>query len=157
MALLEMMTKIELNHIPYKGTGQGITDVMGGHVPLMYGALPSTLPGVKAGKLKILAISSTSRSPVLPDVPTVAEAGVPGYELTSWYGVLAPAGTPAAIVGQLNGEIVKALHTPEVKARLTGEGAEPVGDSAQQFQAFIRREIDKYAKIVSALGISAGK
>jgi tripartite-type tricarboxylate transporter receptor subunit TctC len=140
MALLEMMTKIELNHIPYKGTGQGITDVMGGHVPLMFGALPSTLPGVKAGKLKILAISSASRSPVLPDVPTVAEAGVPGYELTSWYGVLAPAGTPAAIVGQLNGEIVKALHTPDVKARLTGEGAEPVGDTAQQFQAFIRRE-----------------
>ena len=157
MALLEMMTKIELNHIPYKGTGQGITDVMGGHVPLMFGALPSTLPGVKAGKLKILAISSAKRSPVLPDVPTVAEAGVPGYELTSWYGVLAPAGTPAAIVGQLNGEIVKALHTPEVKARLTGEGAEPVGDTAQQFQAFIRREIEKYAKIVAALGITAGK
>jgi tripartite-type tricarboxylate transporter receptor subunit TctC len=122
MALLEMMTKIELNHIPYKGTGQGITDVMGGHVPLMFGALPSTLPGVKAGKLKILAISSASRSPVLPDVPTVAEAGVPGYELTSWYGVLAPAGTPAAIVGQLNGEIVKALHTPDVKARPDGRG-----------------------------------
>ncbi len=157
MALLEMMAKIELNHIPYKGTGQGVTDVMGGHVPLMFGALPSTMPGVKAGKLKILAISSAQRSPVLPDVPTVAEAGVPGYELTSWYGVLAPAGTPAAIVTQLNGEIVKALNTPEVKARLSGEGAEPVGNSAPQFQAYIRTEIDKYAKIVNALGISAGK
>ncbi len=155
MALLEMMTKIELNHIPYKGTGQGVTDVMGGHVPLMFGALPSTLPGVKAGKLKILAISSTQRSPVLPDVPTVAEAGVPGYELTSWYGVLAPAGTPPAIVTQLNSEIVKALKTPEVNARLSGEGAEPVGNSPQQFQAFIRSEIDKYAKIVGALGIGA--
>ena len=153
MALLEMMTKIELNHIPYKGTGQGVTDVMGGHVPLMFGALPSTLPGVKAGKLKILAISSTQRSPVLPDVPTVAEAGVPGYELTSWYGVLAPAGTPPAIIAQLNAEIVKALNTPEVKARLSGEGAEPVGNSPAQFQSFIRNEIDKYAKIVGALGI----
>ncbi|MDB5808474.1 MAG: tripartite tricarboxylate transporter receptor family protein [Betaproteobacteria bacterium] len=155
MALLEMMTKIELNHIPYKGTGQGVTDVMGGHVPLMFGALPSTMPGVKAGKLRILAISSTKRSPVLPDVPTVAEAGVPGYELTSWYGVLAPAGTPAAIVTQLNSEIVKALNTPEVRARLSGEGAEPVGNSPAEFQAYIRTEIDKYAKIVNALGIGA--
>jgi tripartite-type tricarboxylate transporter receptor subunit TctC len=90
-------------------------------------------------------------------VPTVAEAGVPGYELTSWYGVLAPAGTLAAIVAQLNGEIVKALNTPEVKARLTGEGAEPVGNSAPQFQAYIRTEIEKYAKIVAALGIGAAK
>src|SRR4051812_32441389 len=147
MALLEMMTKMELNHIPYKGTGQGVTDVMGGHVALMFGALPSTLPGVKTGKLRILAISSTKRSPVLPDVPTVAEAGVPGYELTSWYGVLAPAGTPAPIVAQLNGEIVKALNTPEVRARLSGEGAEPVGNTSPEFQAYIRTEIDKYAKI----------
>jgi tripartite-type tricarboxylate transporter receptor subunit TctC len=155
MALLEMMTKIELNHIPYKGTGQGVTDVMGGHVPLMFGALPSTMPGVKAGKLRILAISSTKRSPVLPDVPTVAQAGVPGYELTSWYGVLAPANTPAAIVNTLNAEIVKALNTPEVRARLSGEGAEPVGNSPAEFQAYIRSEIDKYAKIVGALGIGA--
>ena len=157
MALLEMMTKIEMNHIPYKGTGQGITDVMGGHVQLMFGAIPSTMPAVKARKLRILAISSAQRSAVLPEVPTVAEAGVPGYELTSWYGVLAPAGTPAAVVAQLNGEIVKALNTPEVKARLTGEGAEPVGNTAAQFQAYIRTEIEKYAKIVAALGIGAGK
>jgi tripartite-type tricarboxylate transporter receptor subunit TctC len=155
MALLEMTTKIEMNHIPYKGTGQGIVDVMGGHVQLMFGAIPSTMPAVKAGKLRVLAISSAQRATVLPDVPTVAEAGVPGYELTSWYGVLAPAGTPAAVVAQLNGEIVKALSTSEVKARLTSEGAEPVGNSAQQFQAFIRSEIDKYAKIVAALGIGA--
>ena len=155
MALLEMMTKIELNHIPYKGTGQGVTDVMGGHVPLMFGALPSTMPGVKAGKLRILAISSTKRSSVLPDVPTVAQAGVPGYELTSWYGVLAPANTPAAIVNTLNAEIVKALNTSEVRARLSGEGAEPVGNSPAEFQAYIRSEIDKYAKIVGALGIGA--
>ncbi len=157
MALLEMMTKIEMNHIPYKGTGQGITDVMGGHVQLLFGAIPSTMPGVRARKLKVLAISSAQRSAALPAVPTVAEAGVPGYELTSWYGVLAPAGTPAAIVAQLNGEIVKALSTPEVKLRLTAEGAEPVGNTAQQFQAYIRTEIEKYAKIVAALGIGAGK
>jgi tripartite-type tricarboxylate transporter receptor subunit TctC len=157
MALFGMMTKVELNHIPYKGTGQGITDVMGGHVQLMFGALPSTLPGVKAGKLKILAISSAQRSAALPDVPTVAEAGVPGYELTSWYGALAPAGTSAAIVTQLNTEMVTALNLPDVKARLTAEGAEPVGNTAAQFQAYIRVEIEKYAKIVAALGIKADK
>ena len=157
MALFGMMTKVELNHIPYKGTGQGITDVMGGHVQLMFGALPSTLPGVKAGKLKILAISSVRRSAALPDVPTVAEAGVPGYELTSWYGALAPAGTPAAIVAQINSEMVRALNLPEVKARLTAEGAEPVGNTAAQFQTYIRAEIDKYAKIVATLGIKADK
>jgi tripartite-type tricarboxylate transporter receptor subunit TctC len=130
---------------------------MGGHVQLMFGALPSTLPGVKAGKLKILAISSAQRSAALPDVPTVAEAGVPGYALTSWYGALAPAGTSAAIVTQLNTEMVTALNLPDVKARLTAEGAEPVGNTAAQFQAYIRVEIEKYAKIVAALGIKADK
>jgi tripartite-type tricarboxylate transporter receptor subunit TctC len=157
MALFELMAKVEMNHVPYKGTGQGITDVMGGHVQALFGAIPSTLPGVKAGKLKILAISSARRSAVLPDVRTVAEAGVPGYELTSWYGVLAPAGTPSAIVAQLNGEIVKALKVSDVKTRLTAEGAEPVGNTPAQFQAYIRTEIEKYAKVVKALGIKAEK
>jgi tripartite-type tricarboxylate transporter receptor subunit TctC len=157
MALFELMAKVEMNHVPYKGTGQGIVDVMGGHVQALFGAIPSTMPGVKAGKLKVLAISSARRSAVLPEVPTVAEAGVPGYELTSWYGVLAPAATPAGIVAQLNAEIVKALTHSEVKARLTAEGAEPVGNSPAQFQAYIRTEIEKYAKIVKALGIKADK
>lgn len=157
MALFEMLTRVKMNHIPYKGTGQGITDVMGGHVQLMFGAIPSTMPGVKARKLRILAISSAQRSSALPQVPTVAEAGVPGYELTSWYGALAPAGTPAAIVTLLNAEIVKALNAPEVKTRLTAEGAEPVGNTPAQFQAYIRSEIAKYAKIVAALQIGAGK
>ena len=157
MALLEMMTKTEMNHIAYKGTGQGITDVMGGHVQAMFGAIPSTMPGVKSGKLKILAVSSAQRSAVLPEIPTVAEAGVPGYELTSWYGVLAPAGTPAAVVAQLNGEIVKALNVSEVKTRLTAEGAEPAGNTAAQFQAYIRTEIEKYAKIVAAVRITPEK
>ena len=153
MALFEMLAKVELNHIPYKGTGQGITDVMGGHVQLMFGALPSTLPGVKAGRLRILAISSATRSSALPHVPTLAQAGVPGYELTSWYGALAPAGTPTAIVTQLNTELVKALNSPEIKSRLLAEGAEPVGNTAAQFQTYIRTEITQYAKIVTALKI----
>lgn len=150
MALFERMAKLELIHIPYKGTGQGIIDLMGGHVQLMFGSIPSTMPQVRAGKLKLLAISSAKRSAVLPSTPTVAESGVAGYELTSWYGALAPAGTPVNIVNRLNSEMVKVLHHPEVKSRLTDEGAEPVGNSPQQFAAFILSERSKYAEVVSA-------
>lgn len=150
MALFERMAKLELIHIPYKGTGQGIIDLMGGHVQLMFGSIPSTMPQVRAGKLKLLAISSAKRSAVLPSTPTVAESGVAGYELTSWYGALAPASTPVAIVNRLNSEMVKVLHHPEVKLRLTDEGAEPVGNSPQQFAAFILSERSKYAEVVSA-------
>ena len=150
MALFERMAKLELVHVPYKGTGQGIIDLMGGHVQLMFGAIPSTMPQVRAGKLKLLAVSSAKRSAVLPEVPTVAEGGVQGYELTSWYGALAPAGTATAIINRLNSEMVKVLNQPEVKARLTDEGAEPVGNSPQQFAAFIRTERAKYAEVVSA-------
>ena len=141
---------LKLVHVPYKGTGQGIIDLMGGHVQLMFGAIPSTMPQVRAGKLKLLAVSSAKRSAVLPEVPTVAEGGVQGYELTSWYGALAPAGTATAIINRLNSEMVKVLNQPEVKARLTDEGAEPVGNSPQQFAAFIRTERAKYAEVVSA-------
>ncbi len=150
MALFERMAKLELVHVPYKGTGQGIIDLMGGHVQLMFGSIPSTMPQVRAGKLRLLAISSAKRSAVLPNTPTVAESGVAGYELTSWYGALAPAGTPATIVNRLNSEMVKVLHHPEVKSRLTDEGAEPVGNSPQQFAAFILSERSKYAEVVSA-------
>ena len=150
MALFERMAKLELVHVPYKGTGQGIIDLMGGHVQLMFGSIPSTMPQVRAGKLKLLAISSAKRSAVLPSTPTVAESGVAGYELTSWYGALAPASTPVAIVNRLNSEMVKVLHHPEVKLRLTDEGAEPVGNSPQQFAAFILSERSKYAEVVSA-------
>ena len=153
MALLEMMTKIELNHIPYKGTGQGITDVMGGHVPLMFGALPSTLPGVKAGKLKILAISSASRSPVLPDVPTVAEAGVAGYEFVVWYGMMVPGGTPAAIVAKINAEIVKVLRSPATSERYAAAGLEPVTNSPAEFAAQLKQEIPRWQQVVKAANI----
>lgn len=149
MALFERMAKLELIHVPYKGTGQGIIDVMGGHVQLMFGAIPSTMPQVRARKLRLLAISSAERSAVLPDTPTVAEGGVRGYELTSWYGALAPAGTPAAIVGRLNSEMVKVLNQPEIKSRLTEEGAEPAANSPQEFAAFILSERNKYAEVIA--------
>lgn len=155
MALFERIAKLELIHIPYKGTGQGIIDLMGGHVQLMFGAIPSTMPQVRTGKLKLLAISSAKRSVVLPDTPTVAEGGMPGYELTSWYGALAPAGTPAAIVNRLNTEMVKVLNHPDVKSRLTDEGAEPVGNTPQQFAAFILSERGKFAEVINAARVPA--
>ena len=155
MALFEKMARLELVHVPYKGTGQGIIDVMGGHVQLMFGAIPSTMPQVRAGKLKLLAVSTAKRSTVLPDTPTVAEGGVAGYELASWYGALAPAGTPVAIINRLNREMVRVLNQPEVKSRLTEEGAEPVGNSPQQFADFIRSERSKYADVVAAARVPA--
>lgn len=154
MALFEMMAKIHMNHVPYKGTGQALSDLMGGHVQLMFGAIPSTYPAVKAGKLRVLAISSARRSATLPEVPTVAEAALPGYELASWYGALAPAGTPDAIVMRLNAEIVKALSQPEIVARLSKMGADPAGNSAKAFQAYIKSETQKYSRIVQAVEIS---
>jgi tripartite-type tricarboxylate transporter receptor subunit TctC len=154
MALFEMMAKVHMNHVPYKGTGQALSDLMGGHVQLMFGAIPSTYPAVKAGKLRVLAISSARRSATLPEVPTVAEAALPGYELTSWYGALAPAGTAEAIVTRLNAEIVKALSQPEVVARLSKMGADPAGNAPAEFQAYIKSETQKYAKIVGAVEIS---
>ena len=154
MALFEMMAKIQMTHVPYKGTGQALTDLLGGHVQLMFGAIPSTYPGVKAGKLRVLAISSAKRSAALPEVPTVAEAGLPGYELTSWYGALAPAGTPEAIVTRLNAEIVKTLKLPDMVGRLTRMGADPAGNTPPEFQAYIKSETQKYSKIVGAVHIS---
>lgn len=157
MALFETMAKIDMVHVPYKGTGLGIIDVIAGHVQLMFGSIPSTMPQVRAGKLKLLAVSSARRSAVLPDTPTVAEAGLPKYELTSWYAALTPAGTPPLIVTRLNSEIVKILRVPEVKARLTEEGAEPVGNSPGQFASFIRAEMVKYAEVVQAARITPEK
>ncbi len=154
MALFEMMAKVEMTHVPYKGTGQALSDLMGGHVQLMFGAIPSTYPGVKAGKLRVLAISSAKRSSTLPEVPTVAEVALPGYELISWYGALAPAGTPDPIVTRLNEEIVKALKQPEVVARLSNMGADPAGNSPMAFQTYIKSEAEKYSKIVKAVHIA---
>ena len=157
MALFEMMAKIKMTHVPYKGTGQALADAMGGHVQLMFGAIPSTMVGIKAKKLKVIAISSAKRSSVLPEIPTVSEEGLSGYELISWYGALAPARTPDILVSQLNREMVHALRAIEVKTRLTQEGADPVANTPEQFQEYLKRDIQKYSSIVSALNIQPEK
>ena len=151
-ALFESLTGVQMVHVPYKGSAPAVTDLLGGQVNMMFDNMPSALPHVKAGKLRPLGVTSAKRSPAVPDVPTIAEAGVKGYEASSWFGVLAPARTPKDIVAKLNAGIAKSLGTPEMKEKLSSQGAEPVGNTPEQFGAFIRAEIDKWAKVVKASG-----
>lgn len=153
--LFRSLTQTEMVHVPYKGTGAAITDLIGGQVPLCLCTLPSVFPHAKSGRLRALAVTTARRAAAAPDVPTVAEAGVPGYEVSQWYGLLAPAGTPSAIIERLNSEVGKALKHPETRSRLQTEGAEPVGSSPQEFGAFFKTEIAKWTQILQKAGIRA--
>src|SRR4051812_24602756 len=139
--LLNSMAKIKLEHVPYKGTGPALTDLLGGRVQVMFNSTVSAMPQVRAGKVRALAITAAKRSPALPDIPTVAESGVPGYEAASWYGMLAPANTPRPIVMKLNGEVAHIAQLPEVRERLAADAADPGGNSPEEFGAYIRREL----------------
>ena len=150
--LFKTMAGVSMTHVPYKGSAQALPDLLGGQVQLTFDNMPSMLPHVKAGKLRALAVTSSKRSPAMPDLPTIAEAGVAGYEASSWFGVLAPAGTPSAIVTKLNGEIVRILGLPEIKERLSSQGAEPVGNSPEQFAAYITAEMTKWGNVVKVSG-----
>lgn len=153
--LLQVMTGTTLNHVPYKGDAPGTADVVAGQVPVIFPTLPVALPFIKAGKLRPVAVSSAERSSLLPDVPTVAESGgLPEFEVSVWVGILAPAGTPKEIVSRLNAEIVKIVRVPNVRERLAGLGAEPVGDSPEHFSAYIKTELVKWAKVAKAAGIT---
>jgi tripartite-type tricarboxylate transporter receptor subunit TctC len=153
--LFKVMTGADMTHVPYKGSAPALRDLMGGQVQLMFDNLPSSLALIKAGKLKALAVTSTTRAAALPDVPTVAEAGLPGFEASSWFGVLAPAGTPPAIVAKLNGEIAKWLATPEAKEKLLSQGATAAGGSPEDFARHIAVETAKWQKVVKASGAKA--
>jgi tripartite-type tricarboxylate transporter receptor subunit TctC len=152
--LLKSLAGIDLLHVPYKGTGPGVIDVLAGQVKVMTPNVLTALPHIKSGRLRALAVTGAKRSEALPGVPTMAEAGVPGYESVQWYGVLAPAGTPREIVQRLYAEIAKALHAGEVRERLAADGAEPVGSTPEEFAAFIRAEIAKWSKVAKAAGIN---
>jgi tripartite-type tricarboxylate transporter receptor subunit TctC len=141
--------------VPYKGAAPAVNDVVGGQVPMCFEAVLSTLPFVKAGKLKAIAVTTGTRSSLLPNVPTIAESGLPGYEASNWYGFLAPAKTPPDIIDRLNREMVKVLQSPEVKDKLAGLGAEPVGNSPQAFGELIRTDAAKWKKIVAETGAKA--
>jgi len=150
--LFNMMTNLHIQHIPYKGSAPAVNDLLGNQIGLMFDNLPSSYPHVKAGKLRAIAVTSAKRSPALPDVPTVAEAGVPGYEATSWFALYATGGTPQAIVDRLNAETVKILALPDVKKKLAEQGAEANPEKPAQLAAFMKAESAKWAKVVKASG-----
>ena len=150
--LFKIMTGTQIVHVPYKGSPQGISDLIAGQVQLMFDNLTSISPHVKSGKLRGLGVSNLRRSPVFPDMPTIAEAGVPGYETTAWGGIVVPVGTPQAIVTKLNSEINKALRTSTVKERYAAIEAEPVGGTPEQFAAFVKSETVKWADVVKKSG-----
>ena len=150
--LLNELAGMKMVHVPYKGSGQAITDLVGGHVKVMISGMASTLPHVKTGKLRALAVTGPQRSDAAPDVPTIAESGFPGFEARSWFGVLAPANTPKPIIRRLHDDVVKSLRQPDVKQRLTAIGFDIVGSTPDEFAAYIKSEIKKWEKVVKASG-----
>ena len=154
-ALFTSMAEIDMLHVPYKGGGQAMPAQLGGEVALSFSTVVSSLPHVKSGRLRGLAVTSAKRTPAAPEFPTVAESGLPGYEAVSWYGVLAPAGTPRDIVTRLNTEVVRALKLPEVRQLMLAQGAEPVSESPEQFAALIKSDIAKWGDVVRKSGAKA--
>ena len=153
--LFNSMAGVRMTHIPYKGAAPAVVDLMAGHVSLMFDNMSSALPNIKATRVRALAVTTLKRSPLLPQLPTISDAGLRGFDIATWFGIFAPAGTPPDIVARLNGEIVRILHTPEMKERLALLGAEPIGNKPDEFAAFVRAEIPKYAKVIQASGARA--
>ena len=153
--LFKLDANVDIVHVPYKGGGPAMQDVIAGHVKIMFSSLIQTTPFIKSGQLRPLGTGGTKRSPVLPDVPTIAEAGVPGYNATNWWGVLAPAGTPKPILDKLYNNIQLALQSPEIQQQFAREGAEVVTMTPAEFQDFIKSEIDKWGHVVKAGNIKA--
>jgi len=151
-ALFNSMAGIQLNHVPYKGSGPAMQDLLGGQVPVSFAGVPNVISAVKSGKLRALAVTTPRRWSELPDVPTVAEAGVPGYEATLWLGLAAPAGTPSEIVGRIYAETAKALQDPELQKTFRTAGVNATVMNPQEFGAFIRAEFDKWGKVVRDTG-----
>jgi len=153
MEQLKYIAGLKMQHIPYKGIGPGITDLLGGRIQLLFGSVLAVMPHAKNGKLKALAIGSLKRSALLPDIPTIAEDALPGFEMTGWYGLLAPAGTPRPIINTLNRDIVQILALPDVAQKLAADGAEGPQFSPEQFHDTMIREIDRVTKLVKETGI----
>ena len=153
-ALFEHLARVKFTHVPYKGGGPMIVDVVAGQVPVTFGTAASVSPQTKAGRLRGLAVTGGQRAATLPDLPTIAEAGVPGYEMLNWLGVFAPAGTPRAVVERLSAEVVRIMRAPEARDRLNAQGAEPSPLPAEEFAPFVKREVEKWAKVVAATGMT---
>jgi tripartite-type tricarboxylate transporter receptor subunit TctC len=153
--LLQHSAQVKLTHVPYKGGAPAVIDLVGGHVMMFCSGIMPAIPHVRSGRLRAIAVSTSARSPVAPEVPTMIEAGMPGFDLPTWYGVLAPAGTPREIVGKLSGEITRIIMLPDVRERLLREGAAPAPQSPEQFAQFIQAEVSKYATIIKEAGVKA--
>jgi len=153
MELFLSMAKLKMVHIPYKGTAPAMIDMVAGQVATMAATILTGMPQIRAGRLRPLAITSAARSPIVPDIPTVAEAGLPGYESVQWYGMLAPARTPKDIITRLHGDTTRILQQPEIKARFAGDGADPVGSTPEEFSRYIQSELTKWAKVAREAGI----
>ncbi len=151
--LFKQFTGVEMPHVPYRGSGPAVSDLLGGQVDVMFDNLPSSIEHAKAGGLRALAVTSAQRSPALPNIPTLAEAGLPGFEATSWFALFAPKGTPAEITSKLNQEVRKALDTPELRKRFVDLGGEIKPMTPDELMAYVRSEHEKWAKVVKASGV----
>jgi tripartite-type tricarboxylate transporter receptor subunit TctC len=153
--LFNMMAGIRMTHIPYKGSGAALADVLSGQVPVYYMNLVLSLPYLKSGKLRALGVTSPQRSPIAPDIPTVAESGLKGYDMSTWYGLLVPGATPRSVIARLAQEMAQVLRQPDVTERMTADGVTVVASSPEEFAEFLRRETAKYARIIQAAGVQA--
>ena len=152
--LFKSLAKVDMQHVPYKGSAPAVTDLLGNQIGIMFDNMPSAIQHVRSGKLVPIAVTTAKRSPELPNVPTIAEAGVPGYEATSWFGMFAPAGTPAPVLAKLNAALVKVLGQADVKKKINEQGAETYSETPAQFAAFIQAESVKWGKVVKESGAS---
>ena len=153
--LFKSLARVEMTHVPYKGAAPAMQDLIGGRIELMFDNLASAKAQVAAGRVRALAVTTARRSPLVPDLPTIAEAGLPGFDISTWFGVFAPAGTPREALERLHAEFARALAAPEVREKMLALGAEPVGNRPEEFAAFIRAEAEKYARVIKASGAKA--
>jgi tripartite-type tricarboxylate transporter receptor subunit TctC len=152
--MFNAMTGAKLVHVPFKGNAEGMNALLGGHVKIYFALAPAVMQHIRAGTLRALAVTTEQRIATLPDVPTIAESGFPGYEISSWQGLVAPAGTPVDIVNKINGEAVAMIRSPEVAQRIAYEGAEPVGNTPAQFAAKVKSEVAKWGKVMRDAGLT---
>ena len=152
MELFKYMAKVDIVHVPYKGAPQAVTDVLAGHMNMTFNSIAPVLAHVKSGRVRALGISSLKRSPQLPEIPTIAEAGVPGFEAENWFGMFAPAGTPKPVVKRVSDALVKVVRGSDVKSKFEALGADPVGSTPEAFAAFLRRDMQRYATVVKVSG-----
>jgi tripartite-type tricarboxylate transporter receptor subunit TctC len=153
--LFKLMAGVEMMHVPYRGSGQALPDLMAGNVQVMFDSMPSSAGAVREGRLRALAVTTEGRQSAFPDLPTIAEAGLPGYEISTWYGIWAPARTPADIVARLQAAVAAGLRAPEAQERMAALGAVPVADSPEHFAGFVRREFERWGKLVRDANIRA--